>query len=176
VGTEPGLPAGVQERLRALQEAGFGARLWRADSTLWKPGDEAHQKVIANALGWLSVFEGVRDELAGLRDLVDELRAEGYRSAVLLGMGGSSLAPLHSTGQLHKGGANQGLFLQLLGHDPDDVEIPGQPFTFSVLKRAQARGDLAALRAHGCRALRVCLGDDVTAGLARLGELVAAAM
>jgi hypothetical protein len=82
---------------------------------------------------------------------------------------------LHSTGQLHKGGRNRGLFLQLLGHDPDDVEIPGQPYSFSVLKRAQARGDLAALRAHECRALRVCLGDDVPAGLTRLAALVAAA-
>jgi len=83
---------------------------------------------------------------------------------------------LHSTGQLHKGGRNRGLFLQLLGHDPDDVEIPGQPYSFSVLKRAQARGDLAALRTHECRALRVCLGDDVPAGLTRLAELVAAAL
>jgi hypothetical protein len=83
---------------------------------------------------------------------------------------------LHSTGQLHKGGPNKGLFLQLVGHDPVDVEIPGQPYSFSVLKRAQARGDLGALRAHGCRALRVCLGDDVPAGVKRLGALVAGAL
>jgi glucose-6-phosphate isomerase len=81
---------------------------------------------------------------------------------------------LHSTGQLHKGGANQGLFLQLLGHDPHDVQIPGQSYSFSVLKRAQARGDLAALRTHGCRALRICLGDDVLSGLSGLAKLVAA--
>jgi glucose-6-phosphate isomerase len=83
---------------------------------------------------------------------------------------------LHSTGQLHKGGPNRGLFLQLVGHDPDDVSIPGQPYSFSVLKRAQARGDLGALRAHGCRVLRVCLGDDVPAGLQRLTEVVEAAL
>ncbi|MFA4966554.1 MAG: hypothetical protein WC709_13105, partial [Thermoleophilia bacterium] len=83
---------------------------------------------------------------------------------------------LHSTGQFHKGGPNRGLFLQVLGHDPDDVEIPGQPYGFSVLKRAQARGDLAALRAHGCRALRVSLGDDAPAGLARLANLLAEAL
>ncbi len=57
-----------------------------------------------------------------------------------------------------------------------DVDIPGQPYSFGVLKRAQARGDLGALRAHGCRALRVCLGDDVLAGVKRLGELVAEAL
>ena len=96
---------------------------------------------------------------------------DGLRVATTLGYGPRYL---HSTGQLHKGGPNKGLFLQLLGHDPHDVAIPGQPYSFGVLKRAQARGDLTALRAHGCRAMRVCLGDDVSAGLARLAELVAA--
>jgi len=107
-------------------------------------------------------------------DQVQALRLhlrDGLRVATTLGYGPRYL---HSTGQLHKGGPNTGLFLQLLGHDPDDVEIPGQPYSFSVLKRAQARGDLSALRAHGCRAMRVCLGDDVPAGLARLAVLIAA--
>jgi glucose-6-phosphate isomerase len=101
---------------------------------------------------------GVRDEL---------------KLATTLGYGPRFL---HSTGQLHKGGPNTGLFLQLVGHDSVDVEIPGQPFSFSVLKRAQARGDLGALRAHGCRALRVCLGDDPAAAVKRLGALVAGAL
>jgi transaldolase/glucose-6-phosphate isomerase len=82
---------------------------------------------------------------------------------------------LHSTGQLHKGGPGGGLFLQVIGHDPDDVAVPGQPYSFGVLKRAQARGDLAALRARGKPAVRVCLGDDVGAGLERLAALVAGA-
>lgn len=96
---------------------------------------------------------------------------DGLRVATTLGYGPRYL---HSTGQMHKGGPNTGLFLQLLGHDPDDVEIPGQPYSFGTLKRAQARGDLTALRTHGCRAIRVCLGDDVPAGLARLAEIIAA--
>jgi glucose-6-phosphate isomerase len=82
---------------------------------------------------------------------------------------------LHSTGQFHKGGPARGLFLQVIGHDPDDVTVPGQPYSFGVLKRAQARGDLAALRARGKPVLRVCLGDDVRAGLERLAALVAGA-
>jgi len=110
--------------------------------------------------------QAVWDQLQGVRL---QLR-DGLHVATTLGYGPRYL---HSTGQLHKGGPNKGLFLQLLGHDPDDVEIPGQPYSFSVLKRAQARGDLTALRAHGCRVMRVCLGDDVPAGLARLAELVA---
>ena len=87
------LDAAVARRLKALEADGYGRRLWEADASLWKPEDEDHQKVIGNSLGWLSVFEGVREQIEGLTEFVDELRAEGYRSAVLLGMGGSSLAP-----------------------------------------------------------------------------------
>ncbi len=111
--------------------------------------------------------QAVWDQLQAVRL---QLR-DGLRVATTLGYGPRYL---HSTGQLHKGGPNKGLFLQLLGHDPDDVAIPDQRYSFGVLKRAQARGDLTALRAHGCRAIRVCLGDDVPAGLARLAERIAA--
>ncbi len=118
---------------------------------------------------YVAPSDDVWDHLQALRF---ELR-DGMRLATTLGYGPRFL---HSTGQLHKGGPNKGLFLQLLGHDPVDVDIPGQPYSFGVLKRAQARGDLGALRAHGCRALRVCLGDDVIAGVKRLGALVAGAL
>ena len=56
---------------------------------------------------------------------------------------------LHSTGQLHKGGPPGGVFLVVVGDDPEDAEIPTHPFSFSRLKRAQAAGDIAALRAVG---------------------------
>ena len=111
------------------------------------------------------VWEDLQALRLGVRDQL--------RLATTLGYGPRFL---HSTGQLHKGGPNTGLFLQLVGHDPVDVEIPGQPYSFSVLKRAQARGDLGALRAHGCRALRVNLGDDPAAALRRLGALLAGAL
>ena len=88
-----GFEEAVARRLAALAGQDVPARLWEADTTLWKEHDEAHQAIVAGSLGWLSVFEAVRDEIEGLRAFVDELRAEGYRSAVLLGMGGSSLAP-----------------------------------------------------------------------------------
>lgn len=113
--------------------------------------------------------ERVWDDLQALRlGLRDRLRL-----ATTLGYGPRFL---HSTGQLHKGGPNTGLFLQLVAHDEQDVDIPGQPFSFGVLKRAQARGDLGALRAHGSRVLRVDLGDDAAAGVRRLGALVAGAL
>jgi hypothetical protein len=66
---------------------------------------------------------------------------------------------LHSTGQLHKGGPATGVFVQVVGPDPDDVPIPGSPFGFATLKQAQAAGDLATLRSRGLRAARVDLDD-----------------
>src|SRR3984893_17973500 len=78
---------------------------------------------------------------------------------------------LHSTGQLHKGGPNTGVFLQVVGDDPKDLPIPGEKFTFGVLKQAQALGDFQALRNHGRRVLRVQV-RDVAQGLAKIGEAV----
>jgi glucose-6-phosphate isomerase len=84
---------------------------------------------------------------------------------------------LHSTGQLHKGGPNTGVFLQLTLQDEIDLDIPGEPsVTFSVLKRAQALGDLKALIDHDRRVARVSLGDDVTENLRLLVETVEAAL
>ncbi|HYE13179.1 MAG TPA: hypothetical protein VD968_01925, partial [Pyrinomonadaceae bacterium] len=83
---------------------------------------------------------------------------------------------LHSTGQLHKGGAANGVFLQITARDPRDLEIPGEPFTFSTLKQAQALGDFRSLSARGRRAVRLDLGADSLAGLRRLHDLVAEAL
>lgn len=66
---------------------------------------------------------------------------------------------LHSTGQLHKGGPANGAFIEVVGDDPADLEIPGQPFTFGVLKRAQARGDLESLASNGRRVARTTLQE-----------------
>ena len=62
---------------------------------------------------------------------------------------------LHSTGQLHKGGPPGGVFALVVGEDPEDADVPGLPYGFSALKRAQAAGDLTALRAAGRRARHV---------------------
>ena len=82
----------VAARLQKLEQDGFARRLWEHDATLWK-SDPAHKKIISAALGWLDVPSDVRDELDDLRQFCAEVRAEGYTDAVLLGMGGSSLAP-----------------------------------------------------------------------------------
>ncbi len=80
---------------------------------------------------------------------------------------------LHSTGQLHKGGANNGVFLQITADDAVDAPIPGQRYTFGVLKRFQAQGDLEVLAERRRRLLRVHLGPDVAAGLKALDEALA---
>jgi transaldolase/glucose-6-phosphate isomerase len=79
---------------------------------------------------------------------------------------------LHSTGQAYKGGPNSGVFLQITCDDAVDLPVPGQKYSFGVVKAAQARGDFAVLAERGRRALRVHLGKDVAAGLATLTKAV----
>ena len=83
---------------------------------------------------------------------------------------------LHSTGQLHKGGAPIGWFLQMTSEHPVDREIPGWPYTFGQLIDAQAAGDLAAIESHDLPILRVHLGRDLEGGLAALERALAAAL
>jgi transaldolase/glucose-6-phosphate isomerase len=79
---------------------------------------------------------------------------------------------LHSTGQLHKGGGNNGVFLQLTGGSGDDVAIPNEAFGFGALVRAQAIGDYESLASRGRRMLSINLGSDVDAGLDALAKAV----
>jgi glucose-6-phosphate isomerase len=83
---------------------------------------------------------------------------------------------LHSTGQLHKGGAPIGWFLQLTSDHPADVEIPGWPYTFGQLIDAQAAGDFAAIESHDLPILRVHLGADPESALGALERALAAAL
>jgi len=83
---------------------------------------------------------------------------------------------LHSTGQLHKGGAPIGWFLQLTSDHPVDRPIPSWPYTFGQLIDAQAAGDFAAIEAHDLPIARVHLGADPDAGLAALERALAAAL
>jgi transaldolase/glucose-6-phosphate isomerase len=83
---------------------------------------------------------------------------------------------LHSTGQAYKGGPNTGVFLQITCDDAVDLPVPGQKYTFGVVKAAQARGDFQILVERNRRALRVHLGSDVADGLATLHRLVTVAL
>ena len=83
---------------------------------------------------------------------------------------------LHSTGQLHKGGAPIGWFLQLVAEHPDDREIPGKAYTFGQLIDAQAIGDARTIEDHSLPILRINLGQDPDAGLAALERALGAAL
>jgi hypothetical protein len=101
--------------------------------------------------------------------LLERLRVavrDATRAATTVGYGPRFL---HSTGQLHKGGPDTGVFLQITGEDATDLDIPGESgYSFSTLKRAQALGDLEALQSRKRPILRVHLDEDVTANLRRL--------
>jgi glucose-6-phosphate isomerase len=83
---------------------------------------------------------------------------------------------LHSTGQAYKGGPNTGVFLQITCDDAVDLPVPGQNYTFGIVKAAQARGDFQVLADRKRRALRVHLPKDVEAGLEKLGQAVTDAL
>jgi transaldolase/glucose-6-phosphate isomerase len=95
------------------------------------------------------------------------------RVATCLGFGPRFL---HSTGQAYKGGPNSGVFLQITCDDSVELPVPGQKYTFGVVKAAQARGDFQVLADRGRRALRVHLGSNVKAGLATLQAAVQKAL
>jgi len=90
---------------------------------------------------------------------------DATRAATCLGFGPRFL---HSTGQAYKGGPNSGVFLQVTCDDSADLAVPGQKYSFGVVKAAQARGDFDVLAARHRRALRVHLGKDVESGLRSL--------
>ena len=73
---------------------------------------------------------------------------------------------LHSAGQAYKGGPNSAVFLQITCDDAVELPVPGQKYTFGMVKAAQARGDFQVLAERGRRALRVHLGKDLKSGLA----------
>ena len=97
-------------------------------------------------------------------DVLQQMRTQvlqHYNVATCVGFGPRFL---HSTGQAYKGGANNGLFLQITADDPVDIPVPGQKYTFGVVKSAQARGDFQVLLDRERRAVRVHL-SGVDAGL-----------
>jgi transaldolase/glucose-6-phosphate isomerase len=80
----------VDGGLAKLERALFSSRMWAKDAALWKK-EEGHQKIIKNALGWLTAPDAMAAGLGAVRAFVNEVRAEGFTDAVVLGMGGSSL-------------------------------------------------------------------------------------
>lgn len=120
-------------------------------------------------LAYLERNDGHQEQLQAMRHVIRDAK----RVATCMGFGPRFL---HSTGQAYKGGPNSGVFLQITCDDAADLPVPGQKYTFGVVKAAQARGDFEVLAARERRALRVHLGPDVRAGLKTLHEIVQRAL
>jgi len=112
-------------------------------------------------LGYIQMNEPHEQQLSTIRHAVRDKK----HVATCLGFGPRFL---HSTGQAYKGGPNTGVFLQLTCDNANDVPVPGQKYTFGIVKAAQARGDFQVLAERGRRALRVHLPADLPAGLKTL--------
>jgi transaldolase/glucose-6-phosphate isomerase len=114
-------------------------------------------------LAYLQMNEDHENRLQTMRQAVRDRK----RVATCLGFGPRFL---HSTGQAYKGGPNSGVFLQITCDDAVDLPVPGQNYTFGVVKAAQARGDFQVLAERERRALRVHLGADLRSGFSKLQE------
>ncbi len=150
------------------------APLFSVDGIEVRGAVAAGQTTIAGALsalvaaiephGYIAVHAYAdRTRLHALESLRDALAARSGRPTTF----GWGPRFLHSTGQFHKGGPAVGVFLQILTQPHQDLDIPGRPFTFGELIRAQAAGDAAVLAEHGRPVLTLTLTDPVS-GLAAL--------
>ena len=127
--------------------------------------DQASAGDYVALMAYLDESPDIAAALAELRQAI----LNRYHLANTLGYGPRFL---HSTGQLHKGGANNGLFIQLTSPSGRDVPIPGELFSFRALAQAQAAGDLDALHAHHRRAARIELGANPASGIRRLSRAI----
>jgi transaldolase/glucose-6-phosphate isomerase len=120
----------------------------------------------------LAYIERNPAHIAALEKLRTAIR-DAKHVATCLGFGPRFL---HSTGQTYKGGPNSGVILQITCADPNDLPVPGQKYTFGVVKAAQARGDLGVLAERGRRVLRVHLAHGVEPGLKTLAAALEQAL
>ena len=130
--------------------------------------DRVHTGDYAAVLAYVARNDATTEVLTAMRVRI----RDRTRAATCLGFGPRFQ---HSTGQVFKGGANSGVFLQITCDDPADIDVPGHDYSFGIVKAAQAGGDLDVLVERGRRALRVHL-HDVETGLGHLARAVDAAL
>jgi hypothetical protein len=142
------------------EEAESVAEVLRKVLATIKPGDY---------IAFLNYIEQTPETDREFQKLRVQLRDKTH-CAVTIGYGPRFL---HSTGQLHKGGPDTGVFFQIIANDRVDFAIPGEPYTFTILKQAQGLGDFRALVKRGRRVIGIDLGDNTTAALDELFRLMA---
>lgn len=142
------------------------------DSTLLEGLLAAHIGLArsGNYIGLLAYLESSLANDDALQNIRRRLRHTTKR-AVTVGFGPRYL---HSTGQLHKGGPNTGVFIVITVDDDVELPIPGKPYSFSVLKQAQAQGDMRALQERGRRVVRLHIAGDILAGLEKIDKAIEA--
>jgi glucose-6-phosphate isomerase len=121
----------------------------------------------------LLAYIEMTDQHEAMLNAIREYIRNRTQAATCLGFGPRFL---HSTGQAYKGGPEGGVFLQITAEDAEDIPVPGQKFSFGVVKAAQAQGDLAVLRERGRRWMRIHLTKNVRSGLAELAAAVTRAL
>ena len=162
---QPSVQAAKDETDRVLAEHRDSGRLPQVESpdSLWQLLDRAEPGDYLAIMVYARPTLELDGALASLRQRV----LERHRIATTLGYGPRFL---HSTGQLHKGGPDSGLFLQLTEGHKEELSIPGEEYSFSVLADAQALGDLRALQALGRRVARVRLDADPEVSVRQLTD------
>jgi transaldolase / glucose-6-phosphate isomerase len=162
-GLEIETPRAVADRIGARARSGSDAAAWAAGLvSLARPGDY---------FAALAYFHATGERHRRLERLCAAVRSAA-KIATTIGYGPRFL---HSTGQLHKGGPNTGLFLQFTADEGDDVPIPGERYGFATLIRAQAVGDYQVLEKRERRVMRIHLGADPERALDEIAEAVASA-
>jgi hypothetical protein len=116
-------------------------------------------------LAYLEMSSSHQTQLQAIRQRVRDTQ----KVATCLGFGPRFL---HSTGQAFKGGPNSGVILQITCRDQVDLPVPGQKYSFGIVKAAQARGDFQVLAERDRRVLRVHFNGDVEVGLIILHEAI----
>ena len=140
-----------------FRSAASAGEILRAHLGTIKPGDY---------IAFLNYIEETPEIDKQFQELRTQLR-DATKCAVTVGYGPRFL---HSTGQLHKGGPDTGVFFQIIANDTSDFAVPGEPYTFSILKQAQALGDFRALAKRGRRVIGIDLGNDTLKGLEELNH------
>jgi transaldolase/glucose-6-phosphate isomerase len=152
-----------EKNASALKGAATLAGILQTHLSRLRPGD------YFAVLGYIPMNPANEKTLQGIRHVVRDTK----KVATVLGFGPRFL---HSTGQAYKGGPNSGVFLQITCEDAKDLAVPGQKYTFGIVKAAQARGDFAVLADRGRRALRMHLGKNLKGDLAKLAKAIQLAL
>jgi hypothetical protein len=166
VASSAGISVRANDAARALLEGGAAAT---PDEVLARYFARIDPPEYAAIMAYIAPTPESDRVLNALRVAIRDSR----KVAVTLGYGPRFL---HSTGQLHKGGPPEGIFLQITAGPGREVSIPGAPYSFGTLIQAQALGDFESLQQHGRPALSVHLADESVASLRGLVDLARGAL